>query len=96
MQIDDQLISRLENLARLQLSPEERAQLRGDLNDILQMVEQLKEVDVEGVEPLAYINAPTHRLRADQVQDQVDRERALANAPDQDGTFFRVPKVIDL
>lgn len=96
MEIDDQLISRLENLARLQLSPEERAQLRGDLNDILTMVEQLKEVDVEGVTPLAYINSPTHRLRTDQVQHQVDRKRALDNAPDQDGTFFRVPKVIDL
>lgn len=96
MQIDDQLISRLELLARLQLSDAEKDQLKTDLNSILAMVEKLNDLDVEGVEPLVYLNEALNRPRADEVRNQVSREDALRNAPDQDETFFRVPKVIDL
>jgi aspartyl-tRNA(Asn)/glutamyl-tRNA(Gln) amidotransferase subunit C len=96
MQIDDQLIYRLEKLARLELSAEERQAIQGDLNQILAMVEKLQSLDLTDVEPLAYVNAAQNRLRADLVERQVTREQALRNAPDTDGTFFRVPKVIDL
>jgi len=96
MQIDDQLISRLELLARLELSDAEKVRLKADLNNILGMVEKLNDLDVEGVEPLVYLNDAINRMREDQVANQVSREEALQNAPDQDGTFFRVPKVIDL
>ncbi len=94
MQIDDALISHLEKLARLRLAPEERERLRGDLNNILAMVEKLQELDLDGVEPLTYISEEVNVLRPDRVQGQVSREEALRNAPDTDGTFFRVPKVI--
>lgn len=96
MQIDDQLISRLELLARLELSDAEKVRLKADLNNILGMVEKLNDLDVDGVEPLVYLNDAINRMREDQVANQVSREEALQNAPDQDGTFFRVPKVIDL
>ena len=96
MKIDDQLISRLENLARLQLSATEKEGLKTDLTNILCMVEKLQELDVEDVEPLVYLNEAVNRQREDLISNQVDREAALRNAPDQDGTFFRVPKVIDL
>ena len=94
MQIDDQLISRLEHLTRLKLSPEEREQSKKDLSNILGMVEKLHELDLEGVKPLTYINDQVNVLREDQIANQVDRKEALKNAPDQDGSFFRVPKVI--
>ncbi len=94
MQIDEKLISRLEHLARLELSEQERAQIQQDLNNILVMVEKLNELDTKNVEPLVYINEEGNVWRADQVDHQISREKALANAPDQDGTFFRVPKVI--
>ncbi len=94
MEIDDQLISRLEHLTRLKLSPEEREQSKKDLTNILGMVEKLHELDLEGVDPLTYINDQVNVLRKDQVTNQVDRKEALKNAPDQDGNFFRVPKVI--
>ena len=94
MQIDEKLISRLEHLARLELSEQERAQIQQDLNNILVMVEKLNELDTKNVEPLVYINEEGNVWRADQVNNQINREKALANAPDQDGTFFRVPKVI--
>lgn len=96
MQIDDQLISRLELLARLQLSDAEKDRLKTDLNSILAMVEKLNDLDVDDVEPLVYLNEALNRPRKDEVQNQVSREEALRNAPDQDGKFFRVPKVIDL
>jgi len=96
MRIDDQLISRLENLARLQLSTEERQAIITDLDNILTMVEKLQELDVSGVEPLVYVNAGANRLRADKIAGQVAQQEALRNAPDHDGNHFRVPKVIDL
>ncbi len=97
MQIDRDLILKLEQLTRLQLSESERERLAADLNEILAMVERLQEVDTEGVAPLVYVNEPEDdRSRPDRVSGQVSREAALQNAPAQDGQFFRVPKVIDL
>ena len=96
MLIDTALISRLEELARLELSDGERQQLAGDLSNILKMVETLEELDTEGVEPLVYINNEVNVLRADEVRHQLPTADALRNAPDTDGTYFKVPKVIDL
>ena len=96
MTITGTLISRLEHLARLELSEEERKSLQEDLNNILVMVEKLKALDTNEVEPLVYLNEDVNVWREDQVQHQVKREDALHNAPQQDGTFFMVPKVIDL
>lgn len=96
MNIDRVLISRLEHLARLELSEEEREQLRADLNNILAMVEKLQELDTSQEEPLVYVNEEARVLRPDQVQGQVSPREALQNAPDHDESFFRVPKVIDL
>lgn len=96
MQIDEKLISRLEHLARLELSGDERANIQQDLNKILDMVEKLNELDTTNVPPLVYINDEGNVWREDEVKNQLDRENALKNAPDQDGTFFKVPKVIDL
>ena len=97
MQIDRSLILRLENLTRLELSETERDRLTRDLNEILEMVEKLQELDTDGVTPLTYINEEEENVwREDQVTGQVSRDEALANAPRHDGSFFRVPKVIDL
>jgi aspartyl-tRNA(Asn)/glutamyl-tRNA(Gln) amidotransferase subunit C len=96
MKIDDALILRLENLARLDLSAAERTKMQGSLTNILTMVEQLNTLDTEGVEPLVYINEDVNVWREDVVNHQLDRRDALKNAPDTDGTFFKVPKVIDL
>ncbi len=95
MKIDKALISRLEHLARLELSAEERETIMSDLNEILGMVEKLQELDTDDVDPLIYINEDVNVWREDQVSGQVDREVALSNAPASDGTFFQVPKVID-
>lgn len=96
MQIDEKLISRLENLARLKLSSEERHKISGDLNEILKMVGKLEELDTEDVEPLVYINEEVNSLRIDEVKHQLSKEKALKNAPDKDDQYFKVPKVINL
>lgn len=95
MQVDEQLISRLEHLSRLQLTNEERTSIKGELENILAMVEKLQEVEVEGIEPLVYVNEAVNRLRKDEITNQVSREAAVQNAPTTDGTYFQVPKVID-
>lgn len=95
MQIDTTLISRLEKLARLKLGDAERAKLTGDLQRILDMVDKLRELDTEGVEPLVYLNDEENVLREDEIANQLRQEEALKNAPKHDGQFFRVPKVIE-
>ncbi|MEM9888673.1 MAG: Asp-tRNA(Asn)/Glu-tRNA(Gln) amidotransferase subunit GatC [Bacteroidota bacterium] len=94
MKIDEQLILKLESLARLELSTSERQQIQVDLENILGMVEQLQSLDTSGVEPLIYISEEENVLRLDEVSHELDRQKALRNAPDSDGTYFRVPKVI--
>lgn len=96
MNIDKALISKLESLTRLQLTEEERLQLEVDLTAILQMVEKMNDLDTSGVEPLTHITSELNRWREDRVEEALDREMALKNAPDREGPFFRVPKVIEL
>lgn len=96
MNVDRALILKLENLARLELSETERTKLTGSLNDILKMVDKLNELNTEGVQPLVYINEDVNILREDVVKNQLSRQDALKNAPDHNGTYFKVPKVIDL
>ncbi len=95
MQLDKDLISRLEKLARLQLSNPEREKLQGELQRILDMVDKLQALDTTGVEPLVYLNDQGNVLRDDVVGEQLPVEQALQNAPRHDGQYFRVPKVIE-
>jgi len=68
--------------------------MTGDLNNILKMIEKLEEVDTEGVEPLTHMTDVVNAFRTDEVKNQLSREDALKNAPQTDGKFFQVPKVI--
>lgn len=95
MQLDKELISRLEKLARLQLSASEREKLTGDLQSMINMIDKLRELDTTGVEPLIYLNDQGNVLREDVVGEQLPVEQALQNAPRHDGQYFRVPKVIE-
>lgn len=93
MQIDKQLISRLEELARLDLSEQERESLMHDLNAILKMVDKLNELDTTGVKPLTHVNESVNNWREDKVGEHLDTNTALQNAPQHEGWFFKVPKV---
>ena len=94
MTVDDDLVLRLADLAKLEIPPARVDRLREDLTNILGMVEKLNELDLEGVEPLRYVTDVETTLRPDRVGDHLDRQRAMENAPDTDGVFLRVPRVI--
>jgi aspartyl-tRNA(Asn)/glutamyl-tRNA(Gln) amidotransferase subunit C len=94
MQIDRDLILKLENLAKLELSEEERQRLGHDLTNILAMVEKLESLDTSNVEPLVYISDMENQLRNDEIKGQVSNEAALSNAPDANKPYFQVPKVL--
>lgn len=93
MQSDKALISRLEKLARLQLDDSEKDRFAHDLAGILKMVDQLRELDTTGIEPLAYPVEVAPDLRADLVNDQLSQNASLSNAPKHDNQFFLVPKM---
>ncbi|MEM9928663.1 MAG: Asp-tRNA(Asn)/Glu-tRNA(Gln) amidotransferase subunit GatC [Bacteroidota bacterium] len=96
MTVDGKLISHLAKLSRLDPSPEQAERLQKDLKNILGMVEKLDELALDAVAPLRYVTGVENVLRPDEIADHIEREQALANAPDADhkGGFFQVPKVI--
>ena len=95
MKVDSEALQKIAHLARLEVSPEEETDLLNSLNGVLTWMEQLSEVDTSGVEPLTHISAETNMMREDVVGNHLPREQALANAPQHDGQFFEVPKVLE-
>ena len=95
MSVDATTVRKIASLARIAVSDAEVEAMTGELNNILGWVEQLGEVDTDGVEPLAAVIPNTLRLRDDVVTDGDIRERVLANAPQAEHGFFAVPKVIE-
>jgi aspartyl-tRNA(Asn)/glutamyl-tRNA(Gln) amidotransferase subunit C len=90
-------VRRIAVLARLELSPEEEQLFAGQLSAILDYVEQLKALDVSGVEPMTHALAAGDAapLRDDEVRPSLGPDEALANAPEREGTCFRVPRIIE-
>lgn len=95
MKVDQETLHKIAHLARLEVKPDEEAELLNSLNGVLTWMEQLAEVDTTGVEPLTHISAETNVLREDAVGEQLPRKQALANAPQHDEQFFEVPKVLE-
>ena len=95
MSLDAATVRRIASLARIRVTEAEVATLQQELNGILGWIEQLNEVDVAGVEPLAGAGTMALRLRDDAVTDGGYVERVLANAPDRAGDFYAVPKVVE-
>lgn len=94
MNIDNELVERLAELSKLQLDDQSKEAIKKDLQKILDMVQKLEAVDVEGVEPLIYMTDEKNVLRKDEVKNTVTKEEALQNAPLRDSDYFKVPKVI--
>jgi len=92
--LTEEQVRHVAKLARLKCTDEEIATFTHQLGAILDYVAQLEEVDTENVEPLAHC-LPVHNVfRSDEVRDSLANEAALANAPQRDGEFFAVPKVL--
>ncbi len=95
MSVSSEQVRHIAKLARIALSDEEIERLVPELNNILGWVEQLGEVDTDGVEPLTAVIEQKLRLRDDKVTDGDCRDAVLANAPGTEHGFFAVPKVIE-
>ena len=95
MSVTPEQVRHIANLARISMSEEELERLVPELNNILGWVEQLEEVNTDGVEPLTAVVPNKLRLREDKVTDGDCRDEILANAPVAEHGFFAVPKVIE-
>jgi aspartyl-tRNA(Asn)/glutamyl-tRNA(Gln) amidotransferase subunit C len=93
--IDEAEVRRIARLSRLNLSNEEVRLFTGQLAEIIEYVRQIESLDTEGVEPLAHALPITNVLREDDPGESLASEQALANAPDVEGDYFRVPAVLD-
>lgn len=100
MSVDKQTVAKISKLARINMSDDELDRMVPELNNILEWVEQLGEVDVDGIEPMSTVIPNTLRLRADVIDADPKtaggrRDDVLANAPAAEHGFFGVPKVIE-
>ena len=95
MSIDATTVRRIAHLARVAVADDEVEHLRGEINSILAFVEQLSEVNVEGVEPMTSVTPMAMKKRADAVTDGGDADAVLRNAPATQDNYFLVPKVVE-
>ena len=93
--IDEAQVRKVAQLSRLDLSDAEVGEFTGQLEAILAYVDKMSELNTDEVEPLAHCLPLSNCLREDVVTDSLGAEAALANAPQRDGEFFKVPKILD-
>ncbi len=95
MAVDEATVARIAKLARIRVPEPDLSALAGELSNILTWIEQLSELDTEGVEPMTSVVAVELPKRADAVTDGGYPDRVVANAPEAAQAFFAVPKVIE-
>jgi aspartyl-tRNA(Asn)/glutamyl-tRNA(Gln) amidotransferase subunit C len=95
MSVDAATVRRVAHLARIAVDEDEVENLQGELNAILAFVEQLSEVDVEGVEPMTSVTPMAMKMRRDEVTEGGIADDVLKNAPAREDHFFLVPKVVE-
>jgi len=106
--VSEKDVSYVADLAHLELTAEERARMLKDLNSILGYIERLNQLDTTNVEPMAQVvsrygvskdstgsEAFAYTMRPDELRPSLPHDEAMSNAPQTDGTFFKVPKVIE-
>ena len=93
--IDESQVRKVARLSRLELTEAEVAEFTGQLSAILDYVEKMNELNTEDVQPLAHCLPVSNVFRADCVKESLGTEKTLANAPQRDGEFFKVPKILD-
>jgi aspartyl-tRNA(Asn)/glutamyl-tRNA(Gln) amidotransferase subunit C len=95
MSVDAAAVRRIAHLARIAVADDEVEHLKGELNAILAFVEQLSEVNVDGVEPMTSVTPMEMKKRKDKVTDGGIADDIVRNAPATEGRFFLVPKVVE-
>ncbi|MDP1614254.1 MAG: Asp-tRNA(Asn)/Glu-tRNA(Gln) amidotransferase subunit GatC [Methylococcales bacterium] len=94
MEVTDNLVLRIAELAKLEFNAEELVEIKQDLKRMIDFVGQLDEVDTTGIEPLIFMSPETNVWREDKSETIITHEEAMSNAPKRDSDYFKVPKVI--
>ena len=95
MAIDKETVKYVAHLARIELKPRELEKLSGQLQDILGFIDKLKKIEIKDINPTSHILAINNVLREDKPGESLSVEQVLENAPQREGNFFVVPKVIE-
>ena len=95
MSLDEATVAKIARLARIEIDPQKRTALASELSNILGWIEQLDEVDTDGVPPMTSVGDMQLLLRADEVTDGDKVDDILKNAPEQQDGHFVVPKVVE-
>lgn len=95
MSLDKTTVRAIAELARIEVPDEELDHLAGELSNIMDFIEQLSEVNTDGVAPMTSVAAMTLPMRKDEITDGDQADAVLANAPDGADGFFTVPKVVE-
>lgn len=95
MSLSEDDIRRIADLGRIGISDEQVTAMQSELNDIFRMIEQIRSVDTDGIEPMPNPHDGVQRLRADAVTEEERRVENMQNAPEQAEGYFLVPQVIE-
>ena len=95
MKIDQENLQKIAHLARLNFDAQEAEKMSADLSQVLNWVDQLQEVDTQGVAPLTNMSAEVNVFRTDVIGTQLTQDETLKNSPQQENGFFTVPKVLE-
>ena len=89
------IIHTVKFLSKLKFNKEETELISGDLSKIVNFINQLNELETDGIEPLIHMNEEINNWREDKLGNNFNQEKALANSPVKDRTYFKLPKVLD-
>lgn len=95
MEINNEIIEKLADLAKLDFTESEKVALQKDMTQIISFFEKMNEINSDNIEPLIFMNEHENVLRSDDPQLIINHQEALSNAPDKDSDYFRVPKFLD-
>tara|TARA_Y100000992_G_C21223009_1_gene471444 strand:- start:358 stop:651 length:294 start_codon:yes stop_codon:yes gene_type:complete len=95
VKVNKELIAKLSNLSKLKFNKEETELISEDLSKMVDFINQLNELETDGIEPLIHMNEEINNWREDKLGEVLSQEEALSNSPVQDSTYFKLPKVLD-
>ena len=94
MKLDKNTVKRIADLSKLEFTSDETTAILKDMNQMLEFIDQLKELDTTNIDPLIHMTEDENILREDDAIAGASQQEALKNAPSKDSTYFKIPKVI--
>ncbi|MFK8037444.1 MAG: Asp-tRNA(Asn)/Glu-tRNA(Gln) amidotransferase subunit GatC [Crocinitomicaceae bacterium] len=95
MEITDDLVDHIAHLARLNFEGSEKEAMKGDMEKIIDFIDQLNKVETDDVEPLIFMSEAINVLRQDEIKQDISQQEALKNAGHHDSDYFKIAKVLD-